>query len=203
MAFTTGERDGELAGLQLIDLFLTATIPHLRVERAVALRRPRGRATLSDPKTEENKRTVPLAPAAAAALKLWLDEGWEQFVERRPQRNDFVFPRSDGESWRPRSADLLRGDLARISAATQVEGYPLTFHATRRTFSTARRDAGVSLEIRQRLLGHGGGSVAERHYTEAELRLASAAVGRIPLAWPPVQNAVRTEGSPAQRTPNS
>jgi integrase len=62
-------------------------------------------------------------------------------------------------------AKMLRADLRAAGLPSTYEGNPYTAHATRRSFSTWLREAGVDIETRDRLMGHAAGSVGEKHYT--------------------------------------
>jgi integrase-like protein len=86
-------------------------------------------------------------------------------VGRHPQPTDFVFPNASGEGWRPATAKMLRADLRAAGLPAAFQGHPYTAHATRRSFSTWLREAGVDAETRDRLMGHAPASVGERHYT--------------------------------------
>ena len=72
LAFTSGCRDGEIAGLRLSDLDLDAAVPLFRVEQAVALVGKTGWATPNKTKTKGSKRAMPFHPAALAAIREWM-----------------------------------------------------------------------------------------------------------------------------------
>jgi integrase len=68
VAATTGLRPGELLALHWADLRLDGHEPHLSVRHALT---HVGGASLKAPKRQRSHRTVPLAPAAVAALRAW------------------------------------------------------------------------------------------------------------------------------------
>jgi len=112
LAFTSGMRDQEIAGLRLSRLVLDAGVPHLKIEDVVALVGDDGFASTKGTKTKSSRRTMPLHAVAVAALREWIEFGWTVLVGRRPKSDDFLFPRPDGKASRPRSAEWLRADLA-------------------------------------------------------------------------------------------
>ena len=120
-AFTSGARDGEIAGL----------LPVFRIEQAVAIVGKKGDggfAKVKGPKTKASRRTMPLHPAARGALVA-------ELVGREPRAEDFVFPGADGEAARPRSAAQIREDLARLGLPTEIRGQAIEFRATRSSFA--------------------------------------------------------------------
>jgi integrase len=165
VALTSGMAEGELSGLHLDDVDLDTALPVARVTKALAIEGAKGWATMRQPKTENRVRTLPLHSLAVRALKAWRSTGWARWVGRHPQPTDFLFPNEKGEGWRPTMAKMLRADLRAAGLSTTYEGQPYTAHATRRSFSTWLREAGVDIETRDRLMGHAAGSVGERHYT--------------------------------------
>lgn len=181
LAFTTGARDGELAGIRASDVELDASPPRMHIVRAVAVKGREGFATEKETKTKSSVRTVPLHPVAASLLRAWLDWGWERYVGRELRGKDFVFPRQDGEAGRPRSSDRIRDDLAELGLPTEIAGKRVLFKASRSTFVTWLAEAGVEEGIRQRLVGHSQSTVTSRHYTARELSVLHEAVGKLPL----------------------
>lgn len=180
---TSGLRAGELFGLRLRRVHLDADPPRMGVEQAVQLKHREGHAREGKTKTAGSVRTLPLHPAAAAAIRGWLADGWENLVGRVPAPDDLVFPRDDGEPWRPKMATFFRADLKRIGASTHVDGRPLTFHGLRGLFAQTLRAEGVPYDDRAGLMGHTPKGVEQRHYSEGDLRVAAEQVSRIKLTW--------------------
>jgi len=183
LAFTSGCRDGEIAGLRLGDLELDGDIPLFRVAQAVALVGLTGWATPNKTKTRGSRRTLPFHPAALAAVREWFAAGWPMLVGRVPAPGDYLFPAPDGGPARPRSAELLRADLEAAGLPIAIRGVPVEFKATRSSFATWLSNAGVPDPIRKRLMGHRAKDVTERHYTVRDLSALADAVAKIPLAW--------------------
>jgi integrase len=186
IAFTSGMRDGEIAGIRLDRLDRETTPRAVRIEDAVALvgaKGPRGFAKPKAPKTKSSRRTLPVHAAADAAISEWLAEGWERLVGRPPRPDDYLFPRPDGQPSRPRSAELLREDLRAAGLPDAHDGRAIELKASRSSFLTWLDEAGVDERIRKRLAGHRATDVTERHYTHRELQQLAAAVDKIPLTW--------------------
>lgn len=180
---TSGLRAGELFGIRLSRLHLDADPPRVEIEKAAQLKHRDGHAKLGKTKTTGSVRTIPLHPAAEAAIRGWLADGWENLVGRAPRPDDLLFPREDGEPWRPKMAKFFRDDLKRIGASTHVDGQPLTFHGLRGLFVQTLRAEGVPFDDRAGLMGHTPKGVEQRHYSEGDLRVAHEQVSRIKLTW--------------------
>lgn len=200
LAFSLGLNDGELAGLQWKSILLDAPVPFLRVIQALAIRGPKGFATLGETKTVNRVRDVPLHPAALAALRWWKSEGWGMHCERSaPRADDFVFVTTTGREYRPKSAARLREDLTRLQLPTEINGHALTFQSARRTFSSVLKSKGVDQEDRGMLMGHAAKSVTEDAYTADDLSYLAGRIALFPIEWRVVRGVVRTAGANAQR----
>ena len=165
------------------DVELDGALPVFRIEQAVAIVGKKGDggfAKVKGPKTKGSKRTMPLHPAARTALVEWRGR-WAELVGREPRAEDFVFPGPDGEAARPRSAGQIREDLARLGLPTEIRGQAIEFRATRSSFATWLEEAGVSEQVRKRLMGHAVRDVTERHYTVREVEQLAQAVRTIPV----------------------
>lgn len=206
VAFTSGDREGELSGLTVENVILEHEVPHLRIVQARRAIRRKGE-TLGRLKTQTSIRIIPLHPSAVAALREWLEDlenGLALLLRRRPQPDDPVFPSMrlgrGREFARPRSAELLRADLASCELPTVApNGKNLTAQAARRTFATALERAGVAETDRKRLLGHGL-CLTDDDYTDAFLRRLAEGVARIPLTWPGLS--LKEEASEASVLPD-
>ncbi len=73
----------------------------------------------------------------------------------------------------------IRGRVLREAAGAGRSQSSLSFHSLRHTFNAALANAGVSVEIRQKLTGHSSAEMNAR-YTHHELEPLRAAVGLIP-----------------------
>jgi len=96
-----------------------------------------------------------------------------------------VFPGvRSGSFARPKSADQLRADLRKAGCPDTHEGYPITFHATRRSFLTWLAELEVDKEVRDWLVGHASDDPLDDKYIHQQLRRMHEAVCRIPIVWP-------------------
>jgi integrase len=179
VALLGGARDGELHGLLWRSVYEKHAIPHYKLEQQLAFRSKKGYARPEELKTETSFRVVPLHEVALERIVWWRKEGWREWVGRSPNDDDYVFPNSKGESWRPRSAQLLREDLANAGVSTRYNGHPITEHALRRTFSTLLHRAGVPTSTITEILGHSDGSTAADFYIYRYLPPHADAIRRI------------------------
>lgn len=189
VAYTSGMRDGEIAGLRWADATKEHDLEVLKVRSAIARIGPDGWATRKAPKTKSSRRTLPVHPLAAKALQAWRESGWEAFVGRPPTDEDPVFPSPDGTPCRPRSAELFRADLEAAGLPAEFEGEPFEFRSTRRSFATWLGAKGVSGDMVDRLLGHVPQTTRGRHYTASDLVAWAQAVALIDL---PISDTTRT-----------
>lgn len=100
-----------------------------------------------------------------------------------PGPDDFLFPGLNSRGARPRSAELIRYDLAAVGLLIDLEGQPIEFKATRSSFSSWLDAADVPRERIKRLPDHAAREVTEAHYTKRALEQLMAAVLTIPLVW--------------------
>ncbi len=183
IGFTSGARDGEIAGLRWNDMDVECNPPTFRIDRAVAIIGEKGEggfAKVKAPKTKGSKRTMPLHSVAMAKLLQWREK-WSELVGREPKPDDFVFPGPTGGPARPKSAAQMREDLERIGLPGTIRGQSVTFKATRASFATWLDEAGVPEQVRKRLMGHAVRDVTEKHYTVRELEQLARAVATIEI----------------------
>ncbi len=189
LAFTSGLRDGEIAGLDWADVDLDAGT--VSVSKQLALR-----GDDTKPKTKHAHRTLPLHSLAGRALRAWKGGTWVLLVGRHARTTDAVFPNEEGEHYRPRSADLIRDDLAAAGCPTTFAGHSIEFHATRRSFATWLESSDVAGEVIDRMMGHACKTTRKRHYSATELESMSKAIETIKLdlgrSLPPAEHASDT-----------
>jgi integrase len=179
LAFTSGLRDGEIAGLRWDDVDLDAAT--VNIDKALATKGPQGWASMSATKTRKS-RVLPMHALTVRALRGWRVSGWCVFVGHHPKGSDFVFANANGEATRPASADLLRKDLEAAGLPSKyLDKTPFDFHATRRSFYTWLRAEGVERDTVEMLMGHSGGSVGERHYAAKDLERMRKALDMLTL----------------------
>ncbi len=190
-AALTGERDGEIAGAKIRDLYLDdPNQPHAKVVRQYTDKGLKGGGQLTELKSESSARSIPLHPFLLHVLRHWVEVGWERWTGKKPQPDSPLFPNANGEHWRPKSARFLREDLraAKLPDQFMVEQangtkkpFPYTFHALRRSFATWLEEADVQRPVINALLGHEADSTADKHYTARQLPRLGALVARIRL----------------------
>ena len=159
LAYATGLRAGELAGLTAADIVLDGDTPHLVVKRQ-RVWEAKG-AVVKEPK-KKSFRTVPLHPRAREALRTLEHSAW-------------VFP-GPTSNW----AKMIRDDLGLAGLPTTMEGGRLTFHALRRSWMTALDSVGVSEGDIGVLAGHGAKTTAARHYIAKNLPKHTGIIARLP-----------------------
>jgi integrase len=206
VAVGTGLRQGELLGLAWEDLELDrvvqgedgvdrpAPVLHVRKELvywpapkpAEGKRRPRGRYTREDPKTERSKRVMPLAPPVVDALRAQKDRlKAEGFIPIAPGP---VFVSPDGAelsgSWvthhfyrlASKAGLKARGPAPEIGRAGEVV---IPFKILRATFSSRLFEAGVPDVVIARLMGHVRTHTTKRHYIADRPEAAVDAIARL------------------------
>lgn len=182
--FTSGLSEGELAARTWEQVQIEER-PVYHVTDALPTVGAEGWATIGPTKNEHRVRTLPMHETAAEALRWWKKEGWCDYVGRPPKSSDPIFPGPSGSFSRPASAALIRKDLRAAGCPDTCWGFPITAQAIRRSFATYLDAAGVTEEVRGRLLGHAAKSVTAKHYTAAAVETDRAAVNLIALVWSP------------------
>ena len=185
IAFATGLRDSEIAGLQWQDInFGNNTIT---VDRQLK-RGSKGTHITAEfkPPKKGSYRTIPLHPSAAAVLTLWKNTGWLVYTGRKPNDYDAVLPNQQGLFYHPHSSTFLQKDLKRANISATFRGVggksaPFDFHATRRTFASMCEQAGIDGARVSALLGHKAKGVTAKHYLERNLEACREAIGKIQL----------------------
>lgn len=153
-----GLRRGEIIGLQVVDLDLTANVVWVRRNRVELLES--SEAFDKDPKTDAGKRPVSipphLRPYLVAHVDKWAGKTW-LFVGRDGQR--------------------MRGNAiyqAHVRARNKV-GVDVSFHDLRHTGQTLAASAGATLPDLKKRLGHASNAAAARYLHAVEGRDAEVA----------------------------
>ena len=130
-----GLRIGEILALRIEDLNLTSGW--------VNVRRNVYRGHVQDaPKTKRSERQIPLASLLIRAIQQWL--------ERRPDGSDWLFPSEAGTPHRDRN--LLRRKFDPVCKKLGVPRF--NWHSLRHAFTTYNQNSGVPTPVVQSLLGH-------------------------------------------------
>jgi integrase len=198
LAFLGGFRDSEMQGAKFSDInWKEKTI---RIERTIE-RYGEDRGKEKTTKTDET-RSVPLHSLTLRALRLWEEMGFEQYAGRKPQTNDYLFPSgmkrkkpSDGKSYLPDFAKLIREDLATVGLPIRfVNGELFDMKTSRATFRTLLTSASVEEVICDRLMGHRRKGVGNRHYNKVSperMQKAIACLTFDELPWLGVKESAR------------
>jgi integrase len=174
VALSLGLRQAEVLGLRWQDIDLEAGT--LRV--AHALNRIDGTLTLTEPKTERSRRTLPISRRVKDSLTAHRDR--QAFARAAAgeawQERGFVFASAIGTPLQPRN--VLR-DWYKLLKRAGLPRRP--FHATRHTFASLLIDDGMPLRVVMELLGHSQISTTANiygHVFNEALREAADAMDR-------------------------
>lgn len=145
----TGLRRGEALGLKWRDIDLAAGT--LRVRGTLS--RVDGTLTVTDPKSDRSRRTIPLSEPAIAVLR---SIGDRTILERQRAEDlwvntSYVFVTEVGEPCDPRNA------LRALRIAAKASGLPgVSLHTLRHTAASVMLSNGVPIPVVSKLLGHSG-----------------------------------------------
>lgn len=141
---TTGLRRSELAGLRRGDVDLAVGRLTSGETRVVV----GGRATDSDGKSNDSRRTLALDPVTVAALREYLLE-WDSQKREFGHAGEHLFSHPDG---RPIHPDTITEWFARLSWQAGLP--PIRLHDIRHSYATAALRAGVPVKVVSERLGH-------------------------------------------------
>lgn len=117
----------------------------------------------------KNKRetALPLRPKTAALIQKHIDGRLS---------NEEVFP----NSWKRRSAEMLRHDLKVAEIKEETVDGVIDFHALRTSFLSALPEAGVHPATAQKLARHSRMDLTLKYYTRVPMDVLADAVSRLP-----------------------
>jgi integrase len=147
VAVTTGLRRGELLALQWRDLDLEAAT--LTVNRS--LEQTKAGLAFKSPKTEKARRTITLAHVTVDALRRHHAQQLRTRLALGEEYNDqgLVFPRSDGQPWKP---SLLTDAFWYVIRRSNL---PIRrFHDLRHTHASQLLRQGIHPKVVSERLGH-------------------------------------------------
>jgi integrase len=149
-----GLRRGEICGLRVGDVDLTAGTVTVRKNRIELLESPE--AFDGDPKTEAGKRTVAVPPHVLPILK-------DHMTDWAGEERVFV-----GRTGAPMRGDAIRQAFDRARRTTGMQGF--TFHDLRHTGQTLAASTGATLKDLMKRLGHKSPAAAQRYLHAMEGR---------------------------------
>lgn len=152
LGLRTGMRIGEVFGLRWVDVDLDRR--QLRVEQVLSTHGPKSRS-ITHPKTDKSRRTIPLSDKVIELLHLVRD------LQRRQGHPDaeYVFTTRKGEMQHPGNANRflkLRAERLNIPA--------YSFHALRHGFVSLAAHQGYSIEEVAVYVGHADSNLTRRTY---------------------------------------
>ena len=175
VALATGLRQGELLGLRWQDVDFDGN----RLSVRWALQLVEGRLILVEPKTRQSRRTLPLTPGAAAALRAQRQSQLEDRLRagaRWQSDEDFVFTTVTGG---PVGGVELTRTFKRLLVAAGVP--PMRWHDLRHGTASLLIAQGVDLRVVMEVLGHSTIALTANtyaHVSEALLGTARDALDR-------------------------
>jgi integrase len=172
LAASSGMRRGELLGGRWTDVDLEAGELKVR-QTLVAYGSLR---VLKEPKTAASRRTIPLDPRAAAALKLHRKAQAAEKLAAGPAYEDkgLVFADEIGDPLAPESIS------AAFKRHVREAGLPkLTIHGLRHTYATLGLEAGVDVLYVAGLLGHSSPAITMGIYQHVRRDRLTQAANRI------------------------
>lgn len=179
LAAMTGMRQGEVLGLRWADVDVDGPSPTLTVRKSMA-RAADGGFALAEPKTSRSRRTLELAPAAAAGLR-----------RQRPRQK--VARLAAGDLWRNVDGLVFTDPIGRplrsytvtraFSAALTRLGLPhVRFHDLRHGAASLMLAQGVPLKVVSETLGHSGIAITADTYAHLTRELRREAADAIERA---------------------
>jgi integrase len=181
----TGLRAGEILALRWSDVNLKENT--LQVAQAVSrVKRPGAERTelvLQPPKTTSGRRTLPLSPDVAHALKSWrsVQAGEHLFYGPAYEESGYVFTHPEGQMLGYRALTDMINRTAKRAEIPHVNA-----HALRHTFATRMVESGAEARMVQELLGHSNVVLTLNIYTHPSPERKAKAVAAIDRFLNPV-----------------
>ncbi len=181
LALATGMRRGELMGLKWQDIDFTKGMLHIRrILSRIPTKLPGKGYEEAEPKTQNSKRSITIAPFALEALKQHRVRQLEAKLKAGPvwQEHDYVFCTSIGTHLNP-SKDIL-DQLKRLLEKADLPD--IRFHDLRHSTATLLLSVGVHLKVVQEILGHSQISMTLDVYSHVLPSMQQEAIGKLDRA---------------------
>lgn len=174
LAGLLGMRRGEIMGLSWKDIDLEKFELHVRQQRVLGTPE-----TLSPPKTEESRRSIPLGPRL---VRLLISLRQTHMAERQRRRekwvdSSLVVCHEDGSL---PGIDLLADQLVSLTRTLGMSH--ISPHLLRHTVASLLDELGYSETIIGAILGHTSGTSMTRRYTHARAEVIRGAVEAVERA---------------------
>lgn len=176
LLITTGLRRGECLGLQWQDVdFRNATI---HIQRAVTYT-PESGILVSEPKTANSIRTIPLMDSTMQMLKLLLHRS----IRENPNTDltkAFLFGKPD-HPFEPRDPNAITRRMKRF---VRTAGLPdVSPHDLRHTCASLLLSSGADIKSVQEILGHADARTTLNYYVKTDLQQMRAATNKYAAAF--------------------
>ena len=168
---------GELLGLKWQDItFSAATLQVRRILSWVMSERSVREFVEADPKTEQSRRSIPLAPFALSALKQHRMRQFAAKVQAGPawQEHEYVFCTLTGTHLRP---NHVYDEFKKILKGAGLPA--IRFHDLRHSTATMLLGLGVHAKVVQEMLGHAQTSMTMDIYSHVLPGMQLDAVHRL------------------------
>jgi integrase len=169
---STGMRRGEAVALHWADIDLEKREARIRG----TLGRVGGRLTITEPKTDRSRRSIPLSAQLVASLRSHRENQQAERLAARDQwrEHDLVFATEFGKPVDPRNI------LRTVQIAAEKAGLTNTsVHALRHSAGTAWLEARVPIDAVADLLGHSSIAITGDIYGHSSGQTARAAVDQL------------------------
>jgi integrase len=176
LRFLGGPRPGEAANARWRDLNRTKR-PLWRLTLESSFNSPMRQEKTTKTGAELN---IPVHPVLQRMLEGWQARGWEDFMGRKHEPGDLIFPRDDGKH------RLVSGTYKQFVADLDAVGIPRQRqYESRSTFRNLALAAGA-MEFHVNMITHPKPKRASDHYTRLEMQWAAmceAVLAIDPAAW--------------------
>lgn len=176
LSLAAGLRRGEVCGLRWKDIDLAART--LSVRRAVARGGDGGGCYVKLPKTKSSRRTLPLEPSLAEALRGRMLTQMRRCAEAGIEFAEglYVLGDIDGSFLVP---GTLASRFAEVAKTFGIAGGECRFHWLRHTFATSMISAGVDVRTVAAWLGHSDPGFTLRVYVDLDERAMRESVAAL------------------------